>query len=168
MELWQFYHNASIIRGKKSLTDITDLENAAWNNLKNRSKPKIKKNDDPIYGIDDEVSLFEKDDIWNMNNFSSEHSIIHGDIKIPGVNTTFVNIGMQNTWFALHCEDSDLASMNLLHSGKPKIWYCVPKCYGPKLEKLVLDLVGDQSKCKTVYRHKCFLVSPSLLKEHGK
>lgn len=122
----------------------------------------------PVYGVDSEVSLFNDEEPWNMNNFTAKHSIINATkIKIPGIHTTFVNVGMAATFFAIHCEDSDLASMNILHFGAAKTWYCVPESEGPKLEKLLKDLLGNQFDCPTIVRHKCFLVPPSILFKYG-
>lgn len=116
-----------------------------------------------IYGLDSRESLFDEGEIWDMNNFTIHHSILNSvDAK------SYINVGMTGTWFCIHCEDSDAASVNYLHSGQPKWWYCVSAEEAPKLEKLLNSLIASAKfKCRTVVRHKCFLVRPSLLKKHG-
>lgn len=170
MELWEFYSHANKLYGKENVAQINDLENEAWNNLSQRSTHTTKACS-PIYGIDSEESILDDGDPWNMNNFGPSHSIIHNipaDMqKMPGIQTTYVNIGMKFTWFGIHCEDSDLASINFLHSGKPKLWYCVPAEEGSKLENLLMNELKDKFTCNTVYRHKCFLIPPSLLHKAG-
>lgn len=149
-----------------------DIEELAWNDLMKRSSSSFKKTSvQPIYGVDAEESLFEDDEPWNMNQFSLDHSIINDfspEIpKIPGIHSTFVNIGMMSTWFCVHREDSELASVNYLHTGSPKYWYCVPAREKTKLEKLMMKILNPIYKCKTAYLHKCFILHPQLLVKEG-
>lgn len=71
------------------------------------------------------------------------------------------------TWFCLHCEDSDLASVNYLHCGAPKNWICVPKSERTKFERALMDVIETKYECETVYRHKCFIVDEALLVKYG-
>lgn len=166
-EAWEFRRLAEEYK-KRNFMQKKDTEDSAWENLAKRSKTGGKNiQDQPVYAMDSEESLFESCS-WNMNEFSVDHSIINclvpdDELKMPGIHTTFVNIGMLHTWFCLHCEDSDIASVNFLHSGAPKHWYCVPAREGPKLEKMLMKLIDEKYECSTVYRHKSFLLPPEML-----
>lgn len=112
------------------------------------------------------------DEPWNFNNFTEKHSIINVNPlsdRIPGVQTSFVNVGMEETWFCAHKEDSDIASMNVLLQGAPKIWYIVPYEDADKYEMLFNELLGRKStfKCQTPIRHKCFIIAPWILEQRG-
>lgn len=104
-------------------------------------------------------------------NFGNTHSIIHG-LKpdqqdfMDGIQRPYVNIGMLYTWFCLHCEDSDLASVNYLHSGAAKHWLCVPRSEGSKFKQVIFDLLNTKYDCETIYRHKCFIVDENFLLKH--
>lgn len=148
------------------------IEDGAWMDLSQRSRIKGRApNKQPVYAIDIRDTLFDENEPWNLNNFGYEHSIIHGHQQelMNGIQNSYLNIGMLYTWFCVHCEDSNLASINYLHSGAAKHWICVAKSEGAKLEKLMLDVLNSkyQYSCNTVYRHKCFIVSESLLMKHG-
>lgn len=168
MDVLQFKEKAeNIAAAIRKESQELEAEDVVWENLAARSSKMSKTN--PIYGIDSPNSLFLDAEKWNMNSFTQAHSIIN--VKdcptIPGVHSTYVNVGMMGTWFGIYCEDSDLASMNVLHLGAPKTWYCVPRQEGPKLEQLFKKLVGNKYTCESVMRHKCFLIPPNVLNEHG-
>lgn len=148
------------------------IEDGAWKDLLTRSQNKGRApNKQPVYAINIRDTLFHEDEQWNFNNFGYQHSIIHDHQQnsMNGIQNSYINVGMLYTWFCMHCEDSDLASVNYLHIGEPKYWICVPRREAPKLTKLVNDLLNTNYKysCPTVYRHKCFIVDEALLIKHG-
>lgn len=150
-----------------------NIEDGAWRNLLKRSKPngRAPKNQ-PIYAINIRDTLFCEDEPWNFDNFDFEHSIIHGLSQqnlMDGIQKPYINIGMLYTWFAMHCEDSDLASVNYLHAGEPKYWLCVPKSEAEKMKTILIDSLNTKYHydCDTVYRHKCFIADEALLVQHG-
>jgi jumonji domain-containing protein 2 len=80
--------------------------------------------------------------------------------------------------FAWHVEDMNLFSINYLHFGEPKQWYCIPPSHGARFERLLhgsftqpsyffnrkLGYYADQLKvCPEFVRHKTSLVSPSVI-----
>lgn len=150
------------------------LDEGAWRNLSERSKRNGRSSHkQPLYAINILDTLFDANEPWNFKNFGNAHSIIHG-LKpdqqefMDGIQRPYVNIGMLYTWFCMHCEDSDLASVNYLHSGAPKYWLCVARSEGQKLKKVFMDLLSSnyKYKCETVYRHKCFIIDENFLSKH--
>jgi hypothetical protein len=72
------------------------------------------------------------------------------------------------SFFAWHVEDADLYSVNFLHWGAPKVWYCVSPANKAKFERLAAALHPDQLRqCKGFLRHKDILISPTILKQFG-
>lgn len=70
------------------------------------------------------------------------------------------------SFFAWHVEDADLYSVNFLHGGAPKIWYCVSPKDKAKFERLAGTLNPEQLRsCKGFLRHKDILISPTVLKQ---
>jgi jumonji domain-containing protein 2 len=65
-------------------------------------------------------------------------------------------------------EDADLFSINYLHMGAPKVWYCVsPKDRG-KFERMCQSMFPElHAHCHAFLRHKDILLSPSTLKNYG-
>lgn len=95
---------------------------------------------------------------WNINNFNEKHSIINVNSRsdrIPGVQTSFVNVGMEGTFFRAHTEDSNIASVNVLLEGASKVWYILPYKEAHKFRKLFGELEGGNMVCKTSINHKC-------------
>lgn len=119
----------------------------------------------PKYSIDNHFSLFPNScDQWNLNKFTSEQSVIHwtdNSVRMDGIHTPYVYVGMSATCFGFHIEDGDLCSINYHHGGAPKLWYIVPGPEGRKLEKIVAS-----KECSQYIRHKNTMVPPSLLKKH--
>jgi [histone H3]-trimethyl-L-lysine9/36 demethylase len=72
------------------------------------------------------------------------------------------------SFFAWHVEDADLYSVNFLHGGAPKVWYCVSPANKARFERLAGALHPDQlQQCKGFLRHKDILISPTLLRQYG-
>ena len=60
-----------------------------------------------------------------------------------------------------HTEDADLHSVNYLHYGAPKVWYCVAPEHKAKMDQfLAKSLSAQHHQCNNFLRHK---VSPCLL-----
>ena len=54
-----------------------------------------------------------------------------------------------------HTEDVDLHSVNYLHYGAPKSWYCIPPAHRARFEMLVKGMLPDMfSACPQFLRHK--------------
>lgn len=150
---------------RKSRGDDTDggdsqLERSFWSNI--TLKP-------PLYGADTPISFFDQELPfgWNLRNL--------GDLlrerqvpQVPGVTTPMTYFGMWRSFFGWHKEDADLLSINYLHFGAPKTWYCLSPKDQQKFERLASGLFPQLHKaCRAFIRHKDIMLSPSLLRAHG-
>uniref|UniRef100_A0A8C3G3G6 [histone H3]-trimethyl-L-lysine(9) demethylase n=1 Tax=Cyclopterus lumpus TaxID=8103 RepID=A0A8C3G3G6_CYCLU len=142
--------------------DFEELERKYWKNV--TFNP-------PIYGADVNGSLYGPDvKEWNICHLNTILDTVECEsgITIEGVNTPYLYFGMWKTTFAWHTEDMDLYSINYLHYGKPKSWYCVPPEHGKRLERLAKGFFpGSSQNCEAFLRHKMTLISPSILKKYG-
>ncbi|XP_061097279.1 lysine-specific demethylase 4A isoform X2 [Conger conger] len=142
--------------------DFEELERKYWKNL--TFNP-------PIYGADVNGTLYDPDVTeWNIGRLNTILDTVECDsgIVIEGVNTPYLYFGMWKTTFAWHTEDMDLYSINYLHFGEPKSWYCVPPEHGKRLERLAKGFFsGSSQNCEAFLRHKMTLISPSILRKYG-
>lgn len=54
-----------------------------------------------------------------------------------------------------HTEDMDLASVNYLHCGAPKAWYCIPPAHRDRFERFLQGMLPDMFRaCPEFLRHK--------------
>jgi jumonji domain-containing protein 2 len=89
------------------------------------------------------------------------------DYKVAGVTHPFGYFGMWKSTFSWHVEDMDLGSINVVHSGAPKLWYIVSSEHGKKLEELCRKMFPKRaSTCQAFLRHKDILIGPKLLQEY--
>ncbi|KAF0982562.1 hypothetical protein FDP41_011492 [Naegleria fowleri] len=125
----------------------------------------------PLYGSDLYGTLFvDPKTPWNLNTLDSVLSRIlkKQGITLPGINSPYLYVGSYKSFFAWHCEDLDLYSINYMHFGSPKVWYTIPFPYKNKFEELVKKTFPEQFQtCSQFLRHKTTLISPFTLKEHG-
>mmetsp|Transcript_19607 Transcript_19607/g.54505 ORF Transcript_19607/g.54505 Transcript_19607/m.54505 type:complete len:625 (-) Transcript_19607:134-2008(-) len=145
---------------KKGHEDDTLLERAFWSSI--TINP-------PLYGADNPASLFDKKVRvgWNLRDL--------GDLlqspglpPIPGVTTPMLYFGMWKSFFSWHTEDCDLYSINYLHLGAPKVWYCVSPDDREKFEAMARKEFPELYKhCKGFLRHKDVMFSPSMLRTHN-
>ncbi|XP_069568540.1 lysine-specific demethylase 4A isoform X2 [Brachyistius frenatus] len=142
--------------------DFEELERKYWKNV--TFNP-------PIYGADVNGTLYDPDvKEWNICHLDTILDTVerNSGITIEGVNTPYLYFGMWKTTFAWHTEDMDLYSINYLHFGEPKSWYCVPPEHGKRLERLATGFFpGSAQNCEAFLRHKMTLISPSILKKYG-
>ncbi|KAG9511093.1 putative lysine-specific demethylase 4B, partial [Fragariocoptes setiger] len=139
-----------------------DLERCYWKNM--TFVP-------PIYGADVPGSLYDEDcDEFNVQRLGTILDDIGRDynITIDGVNTAYLYFGMWKTTFPWHTEDMDLYSINYLHFGAPKSWYCIAPEHGKRLERLASGFFPDRYKlCRSFLRHKMTIISPLILKKYS-
>jgi jumonji domain-containing protein 2 len=123
----------------------------------------------PLYGSDNPWSLFDKKMRWgwNLRNLGDMLQDPHMD-PIPGVTTPMVYFGMWKSFFCWHTEDCDLFSINYLHTGAPKAWYCIAPSDRAKFEAMARkEFPALYNNCKGFLRHKDLMFSPSMLRTHN-
>eukprot|EP00211_Chloroparvula_japonica_P008089 CAMPEP_0119127766 /NCGR_PEP_ID=MMETSP1310-20130426/6186_1 /TAXON_ID=464262 /ORGANISM="Genus nov. species nov., Strain RCC2339" /LENGTH=316 /DNA_ID=CAMNT_0007118047 /DNA_START=25 /DNA_END=972 /DNA_ORIENTATION=- len=140
-----------------------EVERRFWRNMTFRP---------PMYAADIEGSLMDEDcDGWNIRNLDTLLTRTlrqHTRARIPGVMSPYLYFGMWRSFFAWHTEDMDLYSMNYLHFGEPKTWYCVPPSDRGKFERAVQSLAPDLFlQCGQFLRHKELMVAPTVLAKLG-
>jgi hypothetical protein len=75
---------------------------------------------------------------------------------------------MWKATFAWHVEDMDLYSINYLHFGAPKQWYCIRPENSTRFECIAQGIFSSDYKvCPQFLRHKTYLLSPSKLATDG-
>ncbi|KAF9360264.1 Lysine-specific demethylase 4B [Mortierella sp. NVP85] len=121
----------------------------------------------PMYGADMSGSLFdERTKHWNTQCLGDLLSRM--DQSLPGVNTPYLYFGMWKATFAWHVEDMDLYSINYLHFGAPKQWYCIRPENSTRFECIAQGIFSSDYKiCPQFLRHKTYLLSPSKLATDG-
>ncbi|KAG2450697.1 hypothetical protein HYH02_004535 [Chlamydomonas schloesseri] len=138
-----------------------DVERSFWANL--TLNP-------PLYGADTPVSFFDEKLPygWNLNHLGDLLQTHPKVDAVPGVTTPMTYFGMWRSFFGWHKEDADLYSVNFLHWGAPKVWYCVPPSGKQKFERMAQSLFPELHKsCPAFVRHKDIMLSPSCLKTYG-
>lgn len=118
----------------------------------------------PMYGADMPGSLFDdRTTSWNVAHLENLLDVL--GTKVPGVNTTYVYLGMWKATFAWHLEDVDLYSINYIHFGAPKQWYSISQEDARRFESAMKTLWPQDAKhCDQFLRHKTYLISPEKLK----
>lgn len=131
------------------------------------------------YGADMEGTLFKDSEAcgWNVDRLESCLSLLRADAKdgdedkifhVPGVTSAYLYFGMWASAFAAHTEDMNLLSINYLHAGSPKYWYAVAQEDSKRFESLARSHFSSAaSECHEFLRHKCFLLSPAILRKAG-
>eukprot|EP00232_Nephroselmis_pyriformis_P000998 CAMPEP_0182909358 /NCGR_PEP_ID=MMETSP0034_2-20130328/35706_1 /TAXON_ID=156128 /ORGANISM="Nephroselmis pyriformis, Strain CCMP717" /LENGTH=343 /DNA_ID=CAMNT_0025045605 /DNA_START=102 /DNA_END=1130 /DNA_ORIENTATION=+ len=125
----------------------------------------------PLYGADCPGSLFDSSvKGWNIAKLDTllSRTLESNKCQISGVTTPYLYFGTWRSTFAWHCEDMDLYSVNYLHFGAKKFWYCIPPEYKAKFELMLKGQLPELFRgCPEFMRHKELLVSPWLLQQYN-
>jgi jumonji domain-containing protein 2 len=138
---------------------ITALERCFWKRLGPTMPP-------PMYGADQEGTLFHDDDGktgWSLGHLDS---CLHVLGHVPGVTSPYLYFGMFASVFCVHTEDMNLLSINYLHAGAPKIWYGIASAHAARFQALASGCFCTEN-CSEFLRHKQSLISPQVLKKAG-
>jgi jumonji domain-containing protein 2 len=145
--------------GKGKLPSVAALERCFWKRLGPTMPP-------PIYGADQEGTLFHEDDEstgWSLGHLDS---CLHVLGHVPGVTSPYLYFGMFASVFCVHTEDMNLLSINYLHAGAPKIWYAISSAHAARFQALASGYFCTES-CSEFLRHKQSMVSPQVLQKAG-
>ena len=124
--------------------------------------------DAPVYGADQRGSLLDGMDCgeWNLQHLDTPLQVL--PCEIAGVSSPMLYFGTYGSMFAWHTEDVDLAALNYLHSGEPKVWYTVPPSAHRKMTRAFkTGFATDYRECAVAHRHKTFFLAPNVLKDAG-
>jgi hypothetical protein len=163
MTVKEYYeHTKTDGYGPPKYNDYEELERKYWKNITFIA---------PLYGADVCGSITDPTcDNWNIARLGSILDYVNKDygIEINGVNTAYLYFGSWKTTFAWHTEDMDLHSINYLHFGASKFWYCIPPRFMKRFERLADGMFPQLKKeCPAFLRHKMCLLSPNLLRQHS-
>ena len=123
----------------------------------------------PLYGADTPISMFDQRVPWGWNLRKIDCLLKEYKVpKITGVTSPMTYFGTWRSFFGWHKEDCDLMSVNYLHFGAPKIWYCVAPKDAAKFDRMAEQLFPDAAQaCPAFVRHKDVVISPKTLKVYG-
>ena len=126
----------------------------------------------PMYGADVEASVSDEQcpgwSVPRLNTMLTRTLREKGGTRGAGVVSPYLYFGMWRSFFGWHTEDMDLYSMNMLHFGAPKTWYCVPPEHRQRFEDMAKSLAPDLfQSCAEFLRHKELLIAPNVLRKHG-
>ncbi|CAG9313407.1 KDM4B_1 [Blepharisma stoltei] len=154
------YRNYATSREIKNKLNDEEIESLFWKQIRYNS---------PIYGADSNTeTLFDEDNEWNLSKLDTTLSKGLYPYKLAGINMPFIYVGCWKSMFCWHKEDLDLYSINYLHFGKPKFWYCIPLSESEKFERFCkFHFHTDYAACPEFLRHKSTQVSPSILRKAG-
>ena len=87
---------------------------------------------------------------------------------MSGVTVPWAYSGMLFSSFCWHYEDIFLHSVNYMHTGSPKIWYCIPAFDREKFEKVAHEkLAMLYKKDKNFMLDINTMISPTYLAAHN-
>lgn len=142
--------------------DVDSLERHFWKHITYQP---------PLYAADVEGSLFDADcEHWNVGRLGTvlTRTLATIGARIPGVTSPYLYWGSWRSLFAWHTEDYDLYSVNYLHYGAPKTWYCISGADRARFERAAASSAPELARdCPEFLRHKELLLSPALLKSLG-
>uniref|UniRef100_A0A7S2WRG2 JmjC domain-containing protein n=1 Tax=Mucochytrium quahogii TaxID=96639 RepID=A0A7S2WRG2_9STRA len=141
--------------------DFAVLESQLWKSITSSSTP-------AMYGGDQAGTIFynQNADGWNLNQLDTILRVGFGDQEAKGITSSMLYFGMWRSIFAFHTEDMELNSVNFLHYGAPKIWYCIPPGHATRFETLARAEFGDEAnRCCEFLRHKNIMFSPQVLRK---
>eukprot|EP00468_Gymnochlora_sp_CCMP2014_P010035 CAMPEP_0167748648 /NCGR_PEP_ID=MMETSP0110_2-20121227/4953_1 /TAXON_ID=629695 /ORGANISM="Gymnochlora sp., Strain CCMP2014" /LENGTH=590 /DNA_ID=CAMNT_0007633683 /DNA_START=13 /DNA_END=1786 /DNA_ORIENTATION=+ len=153
-----------------SKSSLQELEALYWRVVNGRSGDVLVE-----YGNDIDSSLvgsgFRRDEKsgWNLRNIARlPKSPLRFLGEVKGVTVPWVYCGMLFSSFCWHCEDHHLPSINYLHRGDPKVWYCVPSSEAKKFEDVMHQNLPSLFKKEPDLIHKlCTTLDPGILVANG-
>ena len=135
------------------------MEEMYWSSLKGES---------PLYGADVMGTLFKDlKNPWNINYLDSLLKEGLNKKNLKGITTPYLYIGGFRTTFAWHVEDYNLASINYMHYGAPKVWYTIARKDYKKFQQFVKNIFPREFlECSEYLRHKTIVINPYFIREY--
>ena len=93
----------------------------------------------------------------------------HCEKRINGVTTSFVYIGLPNSFTPMHVEDYHLSSANVLHQGSSKLWKCVSPNEANYFESKLCEECKQQwpeNRTLHLLRHKCLYICDQFFEKN--
>jgi len=90
----------------------------------------------------------EKTHPFNLNNINHAKDSLFQIIttkseNISGITSPWIYFGMLFASFCWHVEDLYMYSINYMHKGAPKTWYCIPPDYKEQFDKIIHEKYAD-------------------------
>jgi len=105
---------------------------------------------------------------WNTNNISEHTFLHHLNESVAGLTRPMLYVGMLFSSFCWHTEDNYLFSVNYLHTGKAKRWYCVPSNYAQLFENTMRQFLPELFVQNPNLLHLLVTqLSPKILQQSG-
>lgn len=82
---------------------------------------------------------------------------------LPGVTQSYAYCGEFWSTFAMHVEDFNLHSLNLVIDGASKMWYGIPPHHHQLVQNLANRLYASEVPCGLPLIHKIVVLSPEIL-----
>ncbi|WVR00465.1 hypothetical protein IAU59_007608 [Kwoniella sp. CBS 9459] len=124
------------------------------------------------YGLEQSGSFFpnppkRRSQVFNMRSMSDLLGhVLQRKVVWEGINVPMYYVGQERTCFGYRQEDLNFLSVNLLHTGAPKVWWGIPEHHRSKFEDLMHSLYRDEhNTCPSHIRHKEYLPSPDFLND---
>lgn len=145
-----------------SLTDLNKYERNLYANLLNH---------DQLYGSSFDQTLFTSGQIsMNLNEIIKSNPISLSCKESPGITKPMILYATYLSTFVLHSENNNLAAINYLHWGAPKVWFAIPNKYYLQVVALVKILYWNcddhRKDCANWPAHKVIFLHPSVLEKH--
>jgi len=150
--------------------DEATVEREFWHTMSSSSSFSVQ------YANDVEGTYSRDFDAWDLSKMPTSSRCLLRLLPelIPGVTTPMLYIGMLFAHFCWHYEDNALYSINAMHTGAPKTWYCVPASAAGDLEKAADDIFANHPDRHHPLMHgaymlmrKTVMMSPSILLARG-
>lgn len=142
-----------------TVEDLNQFERCLYKNLTKHKQ---------LYGSSFNQTLFSPEQkTMNLNEIVKLNPISLAHKESPGITKPMLIYATFRSTFIMHTENHNLAAINYLHWGAPKVWFAMPNTYYSQilelLKKLYADCNDHRKDCANWPAHKvCFLHSSIL------
>lgn len=149
------------------LNPITDISFMELNQFEHRLYTELTSHVQ-LYGSSFNQTLFSSGQIsMNLNEITKSNLIARCHKEAPGITKPMLLYATYRSTFILHTENSNLAAINYLHWGAPKVWFAAPNKYYLQILELAKKLYSNcddhRKNCANWLAHKVCFLHPSIL-----